>query len=98
MERRAATKRHGDAHAHLLAGNWSVTATADNSSGDGAVKTYPNVHRDYHNWNAGHERSSARSRRSIRSTFASRSPHVGIYDGAYDIWMNGVASPATRPR
>ena len=23
-------------------GNWKVTATADNSSGDGAVKTYPN--------------------------------------------------------
>ena len=71
-------------------GNWSVTATADNNSGDGAVKTYPNVHRDYHNWSTGHEpKLSAFS--SIRSSFASRSPHVGIYDGAFDIWMNGVA-------
>jgi hypothetical protein len=71
-------------------GNWSVTATADNNSGDGAVKTYPNVHRDYHNWNSGHEPKLS-SFRSLRSTFASRSPHVGIYNGAYDIWMNGVA-------
>jgi Glycosyl hydrolase family 12 len=73
------------------AGNWSVTATADNRRGDGAVKTYPNVHRDYHNWSNGHEPKLS-SFRTIRSTFASRSPRVGIYDGAYDIWMNGVAS------
>lgn len=73
------------------AGNWTVTATANNNNGDGAVKTYPNVHRDYHNWSTGYEPALS-SFRSIRSTFASRSPHVGIYDGAYDIWMNGVAS------
>lgn len=72
------------------AGNWSVTATADNSSGDGAVKTYPNAHRDYHNWNTGHEPRLS-SFASIGSRFASRSPRVGIYDGAYDIWLNGVA-------
>jgi hypothetical protein len=73
------------------AGNWSVRVKADNRSGDGAVKTYPNVHRDYHNWGNGHEPKLS-SFRSLRSSFASRSPHVGIYDGAYDIWMNGVAS------
>jgi hypothetical protein len=67
------------------AGNWYVNAKADNRSGDGAVKTYPNVHRDY-----GSPRLD--SFRSIKSSFASRSPHVGIYNGAYDIWMNGVAS------
>jgi hypothetical protein len=67
------------------AGNWSVTATADNRNGDGAVKTYPNVHRDY-------GAPALSSFTTIRSSFASRSPHVGIYDGAYDIWMNGVAS------
>jgi hypothetical protein len=71
-------------------GNWSVTATADNSNGDGAVKTYPNVHRDYHNWSNGHEPRLS-SFRSMRTQFASRSPHIGIYNGAYDIWMNGVA-------
>jgi hypothetical protein len=35
--------------------SWNVIATADNSSGDGAVKTYPNVHKDYHNWSTGNE-------------------------------------------
>ena len=34
--------------------NWRVTATADNASGDGAVKTYPNVHVDFHNWSTGY--------------------------------------------
>jgi len=72
------------------AGNWYVNAKADNHSGDGAVKTYPNVHRDYHNWSNGHEPKLS-SFKTIQSRFASRSPHVGIYDGAYDIWMNGVA-------
>jgi hypothetical protein len=71
-------------------GNWSVTVTADNSSGDGAVKTYPNVHRDYHNWKTGHE-PRVSSFRSLTTRFASRSPHSGIYDGAYDLWLNGVA-------
>ncbi|HET8665833.1 MAG TPA: hypothetical protein VFM08_16065 [Nocardioides sp.] len=71
-------------------GNWSVRVKADNKANDGAVKTYPNVHRDYHDWGNGHEpRLSAF--RSISSKFASRSPGVGIYNGAYDIWINGVA-------
>ena len=69
--------------------NWSVRATANNSSGDGAVKTYPNVHRDYHNWSTGREPKLS-SFRTIRSSFAARTPHVGIYDAAYDIWLNGV--------
>jgi hypothetical protein len=71
-------------------GNWSVTITADNKARDGAVKTYPNVHRDYHNWNTGQEPKLS-SFKSISSRFASRSPDVGIYNGAYDIWLNGVA-------
>ena len=70
-------------------GNWRVTATADNDNGDGAVKTYPNVHRDFHNWSTGAEpRLSSFSR--IRSTWAARTPHVGIYNAAYDVWLNGV--------
>jgi hypothetical protein len=69
--------------------NWYVTATADNRSRDGAVKTYPNVHKDYHNWSTGAEpRLSSFS--TITSTFAATSPHVGIYNVAYDIWLNGV--------
>jgi hypothetical protein len=69
--------------------NWKVTATADNSSNDGAVKTYPNVHQDFHNWSTGQEpRLSSFSR--IRSKWAALTPHVGIYNAAYDIWLNGV--------
>jgi hypothetical protein len=72
-------------------GNWSVRAAADNSSGDGAVKTYPNVHRDFHNWTTGHEPRIS-SFHTITTTFAARSPRSGIYDTAFDIWLNGVAS------
>ena len=70
--------------------NWSVRATASNKSGDGAVKTYPNVHKDYHNWDTGKEPLLS-SFKSIKSTFAAKTPHVGIYDTAYDLWLNGVA-------
>lgn len=69
---------------------WHVTATADNSGGDGAVKTYPNVHKDFHHWDTGWEPKIS-SFTSIKSSFAASSPHVGIYDVAYDIWLNGVA-------
>jgi len=70
-------------------GNWAVRATADDRSGDGAVKTYPDVHRDYHDWSTGHEPRLS-GFRSIRSTFAARTPDTGVYDAAYDIWLNGV--------
>ena len=69
--------------------NWRVVATANNRSGDGAVKTYPNVHKDYHNWNTGHEPRLS-SFATIRSSWAARTPRVGIYNAAYDIWLNGV--------
>jgi hypothetical protein len=66
-------------------GNWYAVATMNNDSGDGAVKTYPNVHEDF-------SEPAVASFRSISSTFAETSPHVGIYEDAYDIWLNGVAS------
>ena len=69
--------------------NWKVTATANNSNGDGAVKTYPNVHVDYHNWDTGAEPRLS-SFTKIRSSWAARTPGVGIYNAAYDIWLNGV--------
>ncbi len=71
------------------AGNWSVTATADNDNGDGAVKTYPNVHKDYHDWGTDKEPPLSQYPR-LTSTFAATSPHTGIYNVAYDIWLNGV--------
>ncbi len=66
--------------------NWHVVTRMNNKTGDGAVKTYPNVHRDF--------RSVAiESFASLTSTFAETSPHVGIYNVAYDIWINGIAKP-----
>jgi Glycosyl hydrolase family 12 len=66
--------------------DWYVVATANNDSGDGAVKTYPNSHRDFDN------NPAIDSFQSITSTFAETSPHTGIYEDAYDIWLNGIAS------
>jgi len=63
--------------------NWYVVSNQTNSGG--AVKTYPNVHKDYSD-------VPISSFSAITSTFAATSPHVGIYDVAYDIWTNGVAS------
>ncbi len=66
------------------ADNWHVVTRMNNKTGDGAVKTYPNVHRDYPSVPIG-------SFDSLTSTFAETSPHVGIYNVAYDLWLNGIA-------
>ena len=64
--------------------NWYVTATMNNDSGDGAVKTYPNSQRDFN--------QEISSLSSVTSTFAQTSPGTGIYEDAYDIWINGLAT------
>jgi hypothetical protein len=66
--------------------SWYVVAKMDNATGDGAVKTYPNVHEDFGSAPA------LSSFSAISSSFAHAGPHVGIYEFAYDIWLNGVAS------
>jgi len=65
---------------------WHVVTRMNNTKGDGAVKTYPNVHRDYRS-------VPIDSFASLTSTFAETSPQVGIYNVAYDIWINGIAKP-----
>jgi hypothetical protein len=65
--------------------NWYVTATMNDNANDGAVKTYPNVHQDFNN-------PKISSFKTISSSFAETGPHVGIYEYAYDMWLNGVAS------
>jgi hypothetical protein len=65
---------------------WHVVTKMNNKRGDGAVKTYPNVHRDYRSVPVG-------SFDTITSTFAEASPRVGIYNFAYDLWINGIAKP-----
>jgi hypothetical protein len=69
--------------------SWNAIVTADNNNGDGAVKTYPNVHKDYHNWSTGAEPPLS-NYPVLRSTFAADGPDSGIYNIAYDIWLNGV--------
>jgi len=66
--------------------HWQVVARMNNSTGDGAVKTYPNVHKDY-------DRVPLSSFTSLTSRFAAMGPHVGIYNFAYDLWINGIARP-----
>jgi hypothetical protein len=63
--------------------DWYVVSNQTNEAG--AVKTYPNVHMDYND-------VPISSFNAITSTFAATSPHVGIYNVAYDIWTNGVAT------
>ena len=63
--------------------SWNHIAVANNVRGDGAVKTYPNVHRDYGD-------RPLSNYPVLASSFAMASPGVGIYDVAYDIWLNGV--------
>jgi Glycosyl hydrolase family 12 len=66
--------------------SWYVVAKMDNATGDGAVKTYPDVHEDFGSAPA------LSSFSTISSSFAHAGSHVGIYEFAYDIWLNGVAS------
>jgi hypothetical protein len=66
--------------------NWYVVATMNNNNGDGAVKTFPNSHRDFDS------NPQINSYHSITSTFAESGAVPGIYEYAYDIWLNGIAS------
>lgn len=68
---------------------WTVDVRVRNPT-DKAVKSYPNAHRDFHNWSTGHEPRLS-SFRVLRTSWAARTPGRGIYDAAYDIWLNGVA-------
>ena len=65
--------------------NWYVTADMNNDNGDGHVKTYPNSQKDFNN-------TAISSLNSVTSTFAQTSPGTGIYEDAYDIWLNGLAT------
>jgi hypothetical protein len=65
--------------------DWFVTATMNNDNGDGHVKTYPDSQKDF-------DEPQISSLTSVTSTFADTSPGSGIYEDAYDIWLNGVAT------
>src|SRR5262249_7908110 len=63
--------------------NWYVVSNQTDNAG--AVKTYPNVHKDFNE-------PAINSLSSLTSTFAATAPQAGIYNVAFDIWTNGVAS------
>ncbi|GAB3153680.1 hypothetical protein GCM10027258_56520 [Amycolatopsis stemonae] len=63
--------------------NWYVDSSQPDST---SVKTYPNVHKDINDLNG----KPFNDYSVIKSTFAGRGPGVGIYDVAYDLWLNGV--------
>jgi hypothetical protein len=63
--------------------NWYATVNVSDSDNSGAVKTYPNVHKDFSS-------PAVSSFASIRSVFAHTAPTTGAWDYAYDIWLNGL--------
>jgi hypothetical protein len=63
----------------------SFYVVSDQTDDAGAVETYPNVQMNFNE-------VPIRSLHTVTSTFAETSPHVGIYEAAYDIWLNGVAT------
>ena len=65
--------------------DWYVTATFPDTTD---VKTYPNVHKDINDLKG----LPLNNYHVITSTFAAKAPAAGIYDVAYDIWLNGVGS------
>jgi hypothetical protein len=66
--------------------SWYVVS--DQVAGDaGLVKSYPNVQMNFGNTT---NMPMISSFHTITSTFAETSPHVGIYEDSYDIWLNGV--------
>jgi Glycosyl hydrolase family 12 len=65
--------------------NWYVVANMANDA-HATVKTYPNVQMNF----SSHPAISSLG--SLDTTFAENSPDVGIYEDAYDIWVNGIAS------
>jgi hypothetical protein len=73
-------------------GNWKVRVRV-HDEGRGSVKAYPNVHLDFIDWRTGYEPRLSEFRR-LRAVFAARSPDVGVYNVAFDIWFNGIGRGA----
>jgi hypothetical protein len=63
--------------------NWYAMVNVNDNANDGAVKTYPNVHKDFSNPTVG-------SFSTISSSYAHTAPTSGAWDYAYDVWMNNM--------
>jgi hypothetical protein len=69
--------------------DWSVVAKEASTTD---VKTYPDVQMDFQETGAATGSGvPISSFSSITSAFAETSPHVGIYEDAYDIFVNGAS-------
>jgi hypothetical protein len=69
--------------------SWYVISNQNDCTCDrGAVKSYPNIHMDMPN--AFTTGVPINNYGTIWTTWAYTSPGTGIYDVAYDVWMNGV--------
>ena len=75
--------------------SWNVVATEPSTTD---VKTYPDVQMDFQQSGAATGSGvPIDSFHSVTSTFAETSPHVGIYEDAYDIFVNSstLVGPGT---
>lgn len=63
--------------------NWYAMVNVNDNANDGAVKTYPNVHKDYSG-------QAVSSFADITSVYVHTAPGGGAWDYAYDIWLNGL--------
>jgi hypothetical protein len=63
--------------------SWYVVS--DQTSDAGVVESYPNVQMNFNDL-------PVSSLHTVMSSFAETGPQVGIYEYAYDVWLNGVAS------
>jgi hypothetical protein len=63
--------------------NWYAMVNVSDTAGNGEVKTYPNVHKDYSN-------VPVSSLTTLTSIFAHTMPASGDWDAAYDVWFNGL--------
>jgi hypothetical protein len=74
--------------------NWYAVATMNNDTGDGAVKTSPNVQETWYPTPTPLNRWY-----SITSDFSDVPPgtgaHYGIWEFEYDIWLNGLADSSS---
>jgi hypothetical protein len=76
-------------------GDWTVVANEPSTTD---VKTYPDVQMDFQESGASTGSGVALSSyHAITSTFAETSPHVGIYEDAFDIFVNSstLVGPGT---
>jgi hypothetical protein len=69
--------------------SWYVVSSQIDQGG--AILTYPDVQLNYGSGNG----TPMSTFHSIASTFSETSPHVGDYEDAYDIWINGFGDGHT---